>query len=142
MRSSRHKLTPIAFISFLVIAINLVGAVLAPWIAPYDQAAIIGDVWVRSSPHMLLGTDYLGRDMLSRLLYGGRLTIGLALLATSIAFVVGVGFGIAAAAAPRWVDMLLSRVVDLLMAIPQLILALVIISVLGTALPILIATIG
>jgi peptide/nickel transport system permease protein len=137
-----HKLTPVAFISILVIAIILVGAILAPWIAPYNEATIIGDVWDPPSAQALLGTDYLGRDMLSRLLYGGRLTIGLALLATVIASVVGVGLGIAAAAAPRWLDMVLSRIVDLFMAIPQLILALVIISVLGTALPILIATIA
>ena len=142
MRFFGHKLTPVAFISLVVIALILVSALLAPWIAPYQQSAIIGDVWASPSAQALLGTDYLGRDLLSRLLYGGRLTIGLALLSTIIAFGVGVSLGIAAAAAPRWLDMILSRLIDLLMAIPQLILALVIISVLGTSLPILIATIA
>ena len=142
MRFFGHKLTPVAFISIVMIALILMGALLAPWIAPHHQSTIIGDVWAPPSAEALLGTDYLGRDLLSRLLYGGRLTIGLALLATIIAFGVGVGLGIAAAAAPRWLDMILSRLIDLLMAIPQLILALVIISVLGTSLPILIATIA
>jgi peptide/nickel transport system permease protein len=142
MRFFGHKLTLVAFISLVVIALILGGAVLAPWIAPHHEATIIGDVWARPSVQAPLGTDYLGRDMLSRLLYGGRLTIGLASLSTVIAFVVGVGLGIAAAAAPRWLDTMLSRLIDLLMAIPQLILALVVITVLGTSLPILIGTIA
>jgi peptide/nickel transport system permease protein len=125
-----------------IIGINLIGAAFVPWIAPYDEAAIIGDVWAPPGPGALLGTDYLGRDMLSRLLYGGRLTIGLALMATAIAFVIGVGLGTASAASARWIDAVLSRTVDLLMAIPQLILALVVISVLGTSLPVLIGTIA
>jgi len=142
MKIFGYKLTLVAFISLVVIALNLASAILSPWIAPHPEAAIIGDVWAPPSAQALLGTDYLGRDLLSRLLYGGRLTIGLALLATGIAFTVGVGLGIAAAAAPRWFDMILSRLVDLLMAIPQLILALVVITVLGTSLPILIGTIA
>ena len=122
MKFFLHKLTPIAIVSLAIIAINLAGAILAPWISPYSEATIIGDVWASPGKDALLGTDYLGRDMLSRLLYGGRLTIGLALMATIIAFVVGVGMGTASAAAARWVDMILSRLVDLLMD-PQLILA-------------------
>lgn len=142
MKFFLRKLTPIAIVSLAIIAINLAGAILAPWISPHDQAAVIGDVWAPPGADAFLGTDYLGRDMLSRLLYGGRLTIGLALTATIIAFVVGVGLGTASAAAARWIDMTLSRLIDLLMAIPQLILALVIISVLGTSLPILVGTIA
>src|SRR5690349_8613497 len=111
MKFFLNKLTPVAIVSLSIIAINLAGAILAPWISPHDEAAVIGDVWASPGADALLGTDYLGRDMLSRLLYGGRLTIGLALMATIIAFSVGVGLGTAAAAAARWLDMILSRLV-------------------------------
>lgn len=142
MRVLGHRLTGPAAFGFVVLALNLVAAVFAHWIAPHGEAELVADVWAPPSRRALLGTDNIGRDLLSRLLFGGRMTIGLALLATTLAFVVGVLLGFATAALPRWVDLLLSRCVDMVMAIPQLILALVILSVLGTSLATLIGTIA
>jgi peptide/nickel transport system permease protein len=93
-----------------------------------------------SSEH-LLGTDNLGRDMLSRLIYGARNTIGLALIITALAFLIGSLTGMIAAALGGWIDQLLSRIVDIFMSIPALIFALLILSILGTAMPYLIGTI-
>ncbi len=85
-----------------------------------------------SSDH-LLGTDHLGRDLLSRLLYGARNTIAIAFVTTMLSFVVGIMGGFLAATLKGWVDQLLSRVVDILMAFPTLIFALMALSVVGTS---------
>lgn len=114
-------------------------AIAAPLIAPYGESEIIGGVWQGPSAQHWLGTDGLGRDMLSRLLYGGRTTLGLAAASTAFAFVIGVGCGLAAAVMGSWIDMALSRLVDALMALPTLIIALIVLSVLGSSIPILIA---
>jgi peptide/nickel transport system permease protein len=80
--------------------------------------------------------------MLSRLLYGGRTTLGLAAASTALAFIIGVGCGLAAAVMGSWVDMALSRLVDALMALPTLIIALIVLSVLGSSIPVLIGVIA
>ncbi len=110
-------------------------ALLAPLIAPHGEAELVGPVWQGPGGAQLLGTDDLGRDMLSRLLYGGRTTIALALAITALAFVVGGTLGFVAAIVGSWLDMLLSRLVDALMALPSLILALLVLSVLGSSIP-------
>lgn len=142
MRVFASRVPTAAAIGLLALATMVVLAILAPWIAPYGEAEIIGDVWQGPTASAWLGTDNVGRDMLTRMLYGARMTIGLALLATVLAFVVGVILGFTATATPKWIDMILSRLVDLLMAIPQLIVALVVLSVLGTSLVTLIGTIA
>src|SRR5690606_15757231 len=90
----------------------------------------------------LLGTDNLGRDLLSRLIYGGRTTIFIAFMATALAFILGSVLGFTAAVFGGWVDQVMSRLVDLLMSIPTLIFALVILSVLPSTIPILILVMG
>jgi peptide/nickel transport system permease protein len=95
-------------------------------------------VWASPSPQHWLGLDSLGRDMLSRLMFGARTSIALALATTLLAFAIGILTGFTAAIARGWIDMLLSRVVDAVMAIPTLIFALVILSVLGSSIPVLI----
>lgn len=142
MRLFASRVPTAAAIGLLALATLVVLAILAPWIAPYGEAEVIGDVWQGPAANAWLGTDNIGRDMLTRMLYGARMTIGLAVLATVLAFVVGVILGFTAAATPKWIDMILSRFVDLLMAIPQLIVALVVLSVLGTSLITLIGTIA
>ena len=137
-----HRLTGPALFGFTVIALYLVCIAFAPWLARHGEAALVGDSWMPPSAAAWLGTDSIGRDLWSRLLYGGRTTVGLALIATTIAFVVGIVLGFGVAIAPRWIDMILSRFVDTLMAIPQLIMALVVLSVLGTSIPALIGTIA
>ena len=114
-----------------LIAVYLGAALLAPLLAPYGETEVVGDVWQASSRSALLGTDQLGRDLLSRLLYGARNTVGVALVATLLAFVLGVVGGSAAALIGGWVDSLLNWLVDVLLALPSLILALLLLSVLS-----------
>jgi peptide/nickel transport system permease protein len=89
-----------------------------------------------------LGTDNLGRDMLSRLLYGARNTVGIAIITTLLAFVLGGVLGLIAATLGGWIEQILSRIFDALMAIPQLIFALLILTVVGTSVPSLIVVIA
>jgi peptide/nickel transport system permease protein len=131
-----------ASIGIGLVALNLSAALLAPVIAPHGESDLIGDVWASPSVHFWLGLDSLGRDMLSRLLFGARTTIGIALLITVCSFVIGIFMGFAAAVIGGWIDAAVSRLVDALMAIPTLIFALIILSVLGTSVPVLVATIA
>lgn len=117
-------------------------AIFAPWLAPYGVFEIVGGVWQPSSADHWLGTDNLGRDLMSRLIWGARLTIFVALAATVLAFVIGVLLGFTAAVLGGWVDQVLSRANDLLMSIPTLILALVVLTVLPSDLYILILVIA
>ena len=125
----------------VIVFIYLVVAIFAPLIAPYGEREILGRAYEFMSSEHLLGTDNLGRDMLSRLIYGARNTIGLTLIITTLAFLIGSLTGMIAAALGGWIDQLLSRIVDIFMSIPALIFALLILSILGTAMPYLIGTI-
>ncbi|MBH2035931.1 MAG: ABC transporter permease [Pseudomonadales bacterium] len=116
----------------LVIVLYILVALFAPILAPYGETQVVGEGFAPWSSQFLLGTDNLGRDMLSRLLYGARNTLGIAFLTTTLAFLLGGLSGLIAAIKGGWVDQGLSRVVDILMAIPQLIFALLILSVVGT----------
>ncbi len=131
-----------ARVGLAIVAANLFVVAFAPWLAPYGETELVTDLWVPPSPEHWLGSDHLGRDMLTRILYGARTTIAIAFIATLLAFVMGIVAGFTAAVLGGVVDMLLSRLVDALMAIPTLILALVVISVLGTEVAILIAVIA
>ena len=142
MRIRGYKLSVTAQIGIVIVVINLLVALLAPLIAPFDQATPVGDAWADPDAQHWLGLDNLGRDIVSRLIYGARMSIGLALVITALSFVIGVITGFAAAVAGGWVDQALSRLVDLLLSMPTLIFAFVILSVLGTALPVLIITIA
>jgi peptide/nickel transport system permease protein len=117
-------------------------AVFAQFIAPYPLEAITGGVWEGPSSTHLLGTDTIGRDILSRLIYGGQITIFVALASSIIAFGLGSFLGFLAAVRGGWIDQGLSRIVDLMMAIPSLIVALVVLSVLPLNLTVLILVIG
>jgi len=121
-----------------VLAAIALAALLAPWIAPYGETALTGGPWEDWSLAHPLGTDSIGRDLLSRVLFGARNTIAVALAATLIAFAIGVTLAFAAAVFAGWVDQVISRAVDVLMAVPTLIMALVVLSVLGTSIPVLI----
>ena len=124
----RFPLAPIA--GAIVVVVFLVGGIFAPLLAPYGQSEFAGEVWEPASAQFWLGTDNLGRDMLTRLLFGARLTIFIALAATLLSFFVGGAGGILAAARRGWIDSVLSRTVDLLLSFPPLIFALVALSVL------------
>jgi len=132
-----------ALIGIVLTTMFVVAAVFAPWIAPHGNAEIVSDVpWEPMSSAHLLGTDNLGRDLLSRMIYGARITLFIAVLATALSFSLGAILGFSAAVFGGWFDTLLSRLVDLLMSIPTLIMALVVLSVLPTNLVTLILVMG
>lgn len=131
-----------ARVGMAIVVVNLFVVAFAPWLAPYGETELVTSQWMPPSAEHWLGSDHLGRDMLTRILYGARTTIVIAFVATALAFVMGIVAGFTAAVTGGVTDMLLSRLVDALMAIPTLILALVVISVLGTELAILVAVIA
>jgi len=104
----------------------------APIIAPYGEADVISQAFAPADENMLLGADQLGRDMFSRIIYGARNTVGLALLATILAFAMGATAGLYAATKGGKLDQLLGRIVDVIMSIPSLIFALLLLSIFGT----------
>ena len=121
-----------ASFGLFVIVVYVVAAVFAPVIAPYGEAEVIGGSYAPPDDKMILGGDQLGRDMFSRIIYGARNTVGIAALTTAIAFLVGSLAGLTAATLGGWVDQTLGRVVDTLMAIPQLVFALLLLTIVGT----------
>lgn len=120
-----------AWFGIVVIVLYAIAGIFAPIIAPYGESQIVGGQYEAWGSPFILGTDQLGRDMLSRLLYGIRNTTGIAVLTTFVSFLIGCAGGISAAVLGGWADQILSRMVDVLMAIPLLVFALVLISILG-----------
>ena len=116
-------------------------AIFAPWLAPYGQSEIVGDVWEPLFGKFIFGTDQIGRDMLSMLIYGARNMIALALLTTGCAFGLGSLLGFLAATMGGWVDQVLSRFVDVVISIPTLIFALIVLSATGTSISALVIVI-
>jgi peptide/nickel transport system permease protein len=131
-----------AKLGLLIIFVYVFVALLAPWIAPYGESEIVGRKYVVWGDEFLLGTDNLGRDMLTRLIYGARNTVGIAFVTTVYAFILGGFLGIIAAVLGGWIDQLLSRTVDVLMAIPALIFAMLLLTAFGTTVASLILIIG
>ena len=108
-------------------------ALFAPLLAPYPETVVAGPKYhTWAAPHYL-GTDALGRDVLSRLIYGARNTVGIAVATTALAFLLGGTLGLLAATLGGWFDTIGSRIVDILMAIPSLIFALLILTITGTS---------
>jgi len=126
----------------VVILLFSIVSIFAPFIAPYGETEIIGKSYELWSDKHFLGTDNLGRDMLSRLIFGARNTIGMALLTTFLAFLIGSIPGMIAAVIGGWIDQIFGRIVDVLMSIPSLIFALLILSFFGTSITYLIGTIA
>ncbi|MCA1336570.1 ABC transporter permease [Pseudooceanicola marinus] len=130
-------------IGLLVILFWAVVAVIGPMLAPYNPGEIVdwdyfgpmtGDFW--------LGTDYLGRDILSRILMGARYTVGIALAAVTIACAGGVILGMIAAVTGGWFDMILSRLLDAFNGIPSLLFGLVTVAAVGSSIPVLVLTLA
>jgi peptide/nickel transport system permease protein len=131
-----------AWIGLILTGLFLICAIFAPWIAPHGNGEIVGDVWEPMSAAHWFGTDNLGRDLLSRMIYGARITIFIAVLATALSFSLGSILGFTAAVVGGWFDTLMSRFVDLLMSIPTLIFGLVVLSVLPTNIVTLVLVMG
>lgn len=126
-----------ASFGIMIILIYAILAIFAAGIAPHGQEEVFaranivpgGDVNLGGDPAFPLGTDQIGRDILSRLIYGAQNTVGIAFVTTCLAFFVGGSLGFLAATLGGWTDQLLSRAVDVLMAIPALIFSLLLITV-------------
>ena len=127
------KKSPItARIGILIILFYTILALFAPLIAPYGEAEVFPIPYAPWSSEFIFGTDQIGRDIFSRMIYGARNTVGIAVATTLLAFLIGGSLGLAAAISQSYLDLFLSRTVDVLMAIPQLIFALVLLSIFGS----------
>ena len=142
MKLFGHKVPFTAQLGMVIILINAFVAIFGPWISPFDPTDMVGDSWADADVTYWLGLDNLGRDILSRMIFGARLSIGLALMITTLSFSIGIVTGFTAAVMGKWVDIILSRLVDLLLSLPTLIFAFVVLSVLGTDIPVLVVTLA
>jgi len=122
-----------AWFGLIVIAIYLFVAIFAPLLAPHGEAEIFPASFAPWGGDFVFGTDQIGRDIFSRLIYGARNTIGIALATTLLSFAIGGSLGLIAAISGGWLDQLLSRFVDVLMAIPGLIFALMLLTIFGSS---------
>ena len=118
-----------AWFGMIVIAAYVFVAVFAPLLAPYGEAEIFPQPFGPWDETHRFGTDQIGRDILTRLIYGARNTMGIALVTTLLSFLIGGGLGLVAAINRSWLDQLLSRTTDVIMAIPGLIFALMLLSI-------------
>lgn len=144
MKAKRPPLSKWGKVGIAILFIHLAIAIIGPFFAPTDPGEILTFIAFAQPGEegTLLGTDYLGRDLLSRLLYGAGLTIALAAVTTAVGFVLGVVVGFYAAEAGGRIDTLIFRVVDVVISFPPILLALVIIVGLGSSIPVLIVTVG
>jgi peptide/nickel transport system permease protein len=146
------RLSWTGWISACIVALWVIMAVAGSHIAPFHEAEFLeedlqGNVY--SDPSFLppsnqtwLGTDYIGRDVLSRVLWGARMTIGISLAATLLAYLVGITLGIAAAVAGGWTDSVLSRIDEVVLSFPSIMLGLIVIAAFGSSIPLLIMLAG
>lgn len=123
-----------AWFGMIVILLYAICAIFAPLLAPYGESEVVGKAYQLASPENWLGTDQIGRDTLSRLIFGARNTIGIALITTLLSFLVGGSLGVLAALKRGFLDQGISRVVDAFLAIPVLIFALMMLAVVGKSL--------
>lgn len=136
---SDNKLAFIALIIYLLIGFI---AIFANFIAPYDPTRLFTDAihippsWYdRGETRFLLGTDYIGRDILSRLIFGARLSLSLATAVVLLSASIGISFGVISSLSSPWLDALIMRVMDFILALPSLLLAVVIVAAIGPGLP-------
>ncbi len=130
-----------AIVGAVILSTWLIAALFGPMLAPYEVGDVVAaDSYAPISRAFPLGTDYLGRDVLSRIIFGARYTIGIAFAATAIAILAGGMLGMLAAVSGRWLDPLLSRSFDALISIPSMMFGLVAIAALGSSIPVLIGT--
>ncbi len=138
-RVRRHS--TMAWIGMVIVGFWILMAIIGPSLSPYDATAIVDtDVFSGMSHKFLLGSDYLGRDMLSRILFGTRATIGLALLSTLAASLSGTAIALFAAFSGGWRDAVISRALDALISIPSKMFALMMVATFGSSMSLLVLT--
>ena len=124
---------PVAVVSLIVCALALIVGVVGPWITPYDPFVV--DIFSRLEGPSLahpFGQDQIGRDMLSRVIYGTRLTLALGVISVSVAVIIGVILGLASGGYGGYVDTIIMRLADLMLALPYFLLALTLVAAMGT----------
>jgi peptide/nickel transport system permease protein len=138
-RLARHKS---AAIGFAIIVVLIVVALTAPFIAPYDPIDLSRNVLQSPSGDHVMGTDNLGRDIFSRVVYGTRISLQMGFIAIAIAATIGTAMGLVAGTYGGIVDNVFMRFVDALMAVPGILLALTVAAVLGTGLHVAMIAVG
>jgi dipeptide transport system permease protein len=129
-----------AVLGLVVFSITVLIAILAPWIAPhppelqYKDAFLSPPSWAGGDPRFLLGTDAIGRDILSRLIHGARYSLVIGAVVVVMSLVAGIALGLLAGYFRGWVDVVIMRVMDIILAFPSLLLALVLVAILGPGL--------
>lgn len=146
-RGRRRALSISGSVGLVIVGFWLLMAVVGPWVSPYEANNLVSDeIFGPLSWPFLLGTDYLGRDILSRVLHGAPYTIGVALAGTALASLLGTVLGLVGAAAGsgtaagRWIDEVMSRIMDALIAIPNKLFALIMVASFGSSVLLLILT--
>lgn len=142
-RRASYRFNKIGLMSLGVILAWALVAIFAPLLAPYPIGKIVNfEFFAPVSARFWMGTDYLGRDMLSRVLMGARYTVGISLVAVALACFMGVALGMMAAVLGGWIDTVLSRLMDALISIPSKLFGLVVVAGLGSSIPVLILTLA
>ena len=140
-RRWRRRLSTSGLIGLAIVLFWVLVALLGPLIAPHGVGAIVADdSFASMSAQFPLGSDYLGRDVLSRILHGARYTFGMALAAALLSSTVGTALGLLASVSVRWIDEIVSRLLDALTCIPSKIFALVMVAAFGSSVPLLLLT--
>jgi peptide/nickel transport system permease protein len=138
-----QSLSKSGLVGLILVGFWLLIAIVGPLLAPYEVGAIVApDVFGPLSIDYPLGSDYLGRDMLSRILFGTRFTVGLAFAAALLASGTGTALALFAAVSGRWIDEVVSRLMDTLISIPSKIFALVMVAAFGSSVPLLLLIAG
>lgn len=137
--SRRRRIMALGVVGLAIVGVWVAVALTAPFIAPYPPGFMTtGGVLAPISTHHPMGTDYLSRDVLSRVIWGARYTTGVALLATAIASSLGTGLGVWAAVRGGWIDATISRLLDAFISMPSKMFALVIVTAFGSSVPVLV----
>lgn len=145
----RLRLSLTGKVCVTIVALFVAMALFGPYIAPFNEAEFIEEdlagnlildpSYLSPNAQTWLGTDYLGRDVFSRVIWGARTTIGISFAATMLAYFIGITLGIAAAVAGGWTDTILSRIDDAILSFPNIMLGLILIAAVGSSVPLLIA---
>ena len=142
-RSMGWQISPLGILAACIIVFWAVIAVIGPWITPHPPGEIVDyDYFSPISGEFPMGTDYLGRDMLSRVLAGARYTVGISLAGVLLACTAGVVLGMAAAVAGGWTDTVISRILDAISSVPSKLFGLVVVAAIGSSIPVLIGVLA
>jgi len=131
-------------LGLLFVALTVLAALFAPWLAPHNPLTgdLKGAYLLKPGPRFLLGTDTQGRDILSRVLYGARLSLSVGMISQSVAVTLGVLLGLVAGYYGRWVDALVMRLADITLAFPTLLLLIAVAAAVKPSLPVVFVVIG